>query len=142
MHSINPQLWGPPAWDFLFYVVLSYSDTPTQDEKNNIKTFFESLGNILPCEKCQYNYKKHTTITQLSNSVLASRYTLVLWLLDIYNDICVLNNKKILTYQNIIDKYVLKKQELLFNINPKTVNNIIILMLISLLIIYIKCKKN
>ena len=53
--NIKPDLWGPHLWRFLHYLSLSYPSNPTDEEKEIMLNFIESLQEVLPCEKCRYN---------------------------------------------------------------------------------------
>lgn len=54
--NINPTLWGPPAWEFIDYIVMHYPESPTIQDKTRMVNFVTSLGNVLPCEKCRASY--------------------------------------------------------------------------------------
>lgn len=105
MHNINPKIWGPPAWDFLFYVAIAYPDNPTQENKDSIKQFLYSLEHILPCEKCRYNYNGHIKSIKMDDNILNTRYDLLIWLVDVHNKIRAYNGKKPRSYDEIIKKY-------------------------------------
>ena len=49
-------------------------------------TFFLNLGNVLPCDKCTKHYKEHLIKYPLSEN-LNSRKELVLWLINIHNEV-------------------------------------------------------
>lgn len=55
----SPSLWGSGAWKFFHMVALSFPDQPTTDDKNDFKTFFHLLKNVLPCGKCRNNFNRH-----------------------------------------------------------------------------------
>ena len=46
---MRPEIWGPHAWIFLHSVTLEYPDNPTDEDKQNMINFIDSLGNVLPC---------------------------------------------------------------------------------------------
>ena len=50
---MKPEIWGPHAWIFLHSITFDYPDNPTKEVKEKYKGFFESLQDILPCEKCK-----------------------------------------------------------------------------------------
>ena len=82
--NITPEFWGPHGWIFLHSVTFNYPENPTQTDKLNYKSFFESLVNILPCEKCSSNYKDHIHKYPIDNH-LDSKTSLIQWLIDIHN---------------------------------------------------------
>ena len=63
--NFKPPGWGPSAWHFLHTVALSYPNNPTESDKMMFKTFFETLGEMLPCESCRIHYKK--TIKEIND---------------------------------------------------------------------------
>lgn len=54
--NYDPDIWGPPAWKFIDYVILHYPKRPNRADQVRMVNFVMSLGNILPCEKCRKNY--------------------------------------------------------------------------------------
>jgi hypothetical protein len=106
---MKSDIWGPPAWFFLHSVTLQYPINPTAQDKTNMMTFLTSLGNVLPCEKCQMHYKKNLQELPLNNTVLGSRNNLVNWMIDIHNLVNKSNGKRELSHEEAIklvqDKY-------------------------------------
>jgi len=49
---ITQKTWGPYGWKFMHMVALAYPNSPTNEDKENYKTFFTILGNVLPCQLC------------------------------------------------------------------------------------------
>lgn len=86
MVNIDPKLWGPSGWIFLHSITMAYSTNPTKDEKENMKSFFYSLRHTLPCSTCRTNYANSLSKYILTDEVLATRDTLVNWLINIRND--------------------------------------------------------
>jgi len=140
MNNINPKLWGPPCWKFLHYVTIAYPDYPTPQDKENVKSFFYSLGGVLPCENCQHHFAKNFEKYPLSDKVLSCRYNLVNWLIDIHNDVNARNGKKIWSYDEVMDLYT-KDNNMNFTINCMTVGLIVLIIVILLVYLYIKIAK-
>lgn len=105
MYSINPKIWGKTSWSFLYYLILSYPDYPTNNEKELIKNFFLAYVKILPCEKCKINFEKHLEIYPINDYVLSSQTTLKNWLLTIHNEINISYGALKITWNEFIDKY-------------------------------------
>jgi hypothetical protein len=95
---MQPEIWGPYAWNFLHIITITYPINPSEDDKHNYKTFFESLKNVLPCERCRKNFNTHLKKFPLSRDVLSSRKYLVKWLIDIHNVVNHQTGKKMLSY--------------------------------------------
>jgi hypothetical protein len=142
MYSIDPKLWGRPAWDFLFYMAFAYPDNPNTEDRENMKQFLLALGPVLPCEKCRFNYKNHLTTIKLTDESLNSRYNLIIWLINIKNAIAASNGKSGTTYDQVVNKYLFNKSYFnisnILNISPQSAINIVVIVLIIILIIYSK----
>lgn len=81
---MEPAVWGSGAWLFLHSITLNYPDKPTIQEKKIYADFFNSLPNILPCEVCRENFKKHIKKFPIK-FFLDSKIDLSKWLVKIHN---------------------------------------------------------
>lgn len=102
---MDPKIWGPHAWIFLHSITFNYPINPTKDEINKHYNFFNSLEFVLPCETCRIHYKQNLKEYPLTKKILSTRDNLVKWLIKIHNNINKLNNKKSLTYEDVVDHY-------------------------------------
>jgi len=102
---MNPNQWGPKAWYFLDCIVLMYPENPTELDKQNYKTFFQSLANVLPCKKCQINYKNNIIIYPLTDEILSSKDKLIEWHLKIHNEIRKVQKKLKITFSQMKNYY-------------------------------------
>ena len=107
---MDSKIWGPKLWDSLHAITLNYPDLPTLQDKDNMKQFFNSLGNVLPCHKCKINFSKHLVTHPLNNDVLSSKTKLVKWLIDIHNEVNIMTGKPIMSYETAL-KTILEKYE-------------------------------
>lgn len=130
--SLNPSVWGPHAWIFLYSIALSYPECPNNIEKKNIKKFMANVGNVLPCHNCRDNFKRHTIKHTLTNKCITSRKNLVLWLLKINNEVNNETGKKQVSYDEVMKKY-----SDLYKIKKKKKSNNTTLILLGLLIVVI-----
>ena len=55
---MDSQIWGPHAWFFLHTISFQYPDNPTDNDKNQHASFFNSLSTVLPCGVCCDHFKK------------------------------------------------------------------------------------
>jgi len=92
-NNIDPRTWGKCAWDFLKYIALSYPSNPCHDTKLNYKAFFQLLGDVLPCESCQENYKNKLHDIPI-DGYLESPSSLLEWLNIIEEDIKERNKER------------------------------------------------
>ena len=142
---MNPEVWGPPAWTFLHSITLAYPDNPSDVNKTNYENFFNALQPILPCAKCSQNYLKHLQEDPISNH-LDSKNSLVNWLINVHNKVNKINDKRELTYNEVINHYKLLYNGDLSNKPIKKSTNmtntyliiIFILLIIGLIYIYVK----
>ena len=106
MINIEPKKWGRSFWDTMYYVALSYPDEPTVDEKRNVRTFYENLQNVLPCYKCRLNYKMHLEKIPLTDEIMRSRQNLLLWLVDINNEVLFITGKTQINLNDVYNRYM------------------------------------
>ena len=74
--SNNNNIWGPPSWTFLHTITFNYPNNPSEKDKQNYFTFFDSLKHVLPCDKCKKHYRDNSR--DLKDN-LNSRDDLVKW---------------------------------------------------------------
>jgi hypothetical protein len=96
----------------------NYPLKPTQKDKDDYKSFFIHLQEVIPCSVCKKNYKIHVNEHPIEG-FLDSRKLLVYWVIDMHNMVNAEIGKKILSYDIVIKKYedVYKKKIELDNIN-------------------------
>ena len=123
----NNNIWGPPAWTFLHTITFNYPDNPTNEDKQNYYTFFNSLKHVLPCEKCKKHYTENSR--DLKDN-LNSKDDLVKWLIDIHNDVNIKNDKSVWSYTDVYNKY----QDMY---NSNTINNVIVFFIFSIVFIFL-----
>ena len=102
---ITPDVWGPHGWKFLHYVTLGYPNQPSEQEKQSYRTFFNALGDVLPCKKCSNNFKENLNEYSLE-SALENRGLLIKWLIDIHNAVNSELNKPIVDYDTALSLYI------------------------------------
>lgn len=104
-HNYDPEIWGGHGWFFLETIALSYPINPTDEQKYEFATFFDSMKKILPCGKCRKNYMDHIKVYPLTDDVLRNRDNLVDWLLKIHNSARISMGKKSITLEEYIKYY-------------------------------------
>ena len=108
---MNPKFWGPGAWTFLHSVTMSYPKNPTEEDKRVYATFFKSLQDVLPCEKCSYNYSNNLHKHPIERS-LGSRKDMIQWLITIHNEVNKETHKRTYTYDEVIEEYKYKMKHM------------------------------
>jgi hypothetical protein len=99
--GLTTSAWGPGAWLFLHSITLAYPENPTEQDKERIKAFFLTLGEVLPCRYCRENFIRHIRKLPIQCD---SRTDLVLWLIDIHNQVNEMLKKPILTREEALQK--------------------------------------
>lgn len=108
--NISPKEWGNKFWDVMYYIALTYPTYPTETVKQSAKNFYTSLGNLLPCQTCREHYTSIIHRNPIDNS-LESRYALTAWVVMINNKVNDRLGKKLVTVNEILEKYFSKKED-------------------------------
>ena len=106
---MDPNIWGPKGWFFIHNVALVYPRNPTISDRENYKTFFKTLGNVLPCPICQVHYKTNLVEEELNNA-LNSNIDLFRWSVDMHNKVNSINEKKIISYEEALNSLNMQYQ--------------------------------
>ena len=101
---MEPNIWGPGAWLFLHSITLNYPDKPTTNIKKIYSDFFNRLPDILPCDICNSNFKKHLSQYPVRFH-LNSKESLCKWLVKIHNLTNIDNKKSTVSYDKFIQNY-------------------------------------
>lgn len=105
---MRPDIWGPSAWIFLHSITLNYPENPTDIEKQNMKDFINSMGKVLPCDKCKNNFISHMQKNKLTNEILSSKKQFIKWMIDLHNLVNEINNKQKMTYEEALSDILIK----------------------------------
>lgn len=143
---IGPDIWGIHGWKFIHHIALGYPNSPTENDKNNYKSFFSLLGNILPCHLCTDHYNEHLLIYPLTNTVLSNKTNFINWTIDMHNEVNKKNGKKIYNYDEALklikNNYISNNNSMSYNDdNNNSMLYIAIMIFFLLLVITIVYKK-
>jgi FAD-linked sulfhydryl oxidase len=100
--QMPPHIWGPIFWSTLHIASLAYSDNPTERQKKNMKAFYESLIDVLPCPICRKHYEANLEEMPLDNA-LESRMGIINWVFTMHNRINVQLGKREYTFEEFLD---------------------------------------
>ncbi len=103
---ITPDIWGPCLWKSIHIIALGYPESPSTDDMNNYKQFFENLWKLLPCEKCSINYKHHLEIHPITYENLKDTDSLFKWTVDLHNIVNEKLNKKTIDLKDAYTIYL------------------------------------
>ena len=97
--------WGPAAWDFMYAVAFSYPNNPTPQEQQAAVSFFGSLGDLLPCERCRKHFSQYLQEYPIVSHV-SSQAVLSSWLLNLNNKVNDRIGKPSLSLHDVWDRLV------------------------------------
>ena len=103
--GLNSDIWGNGAWVFLHSITLTYPNNPTVNDKKTYKSFFETLGYLLPCNQCSNHYNDYLESNPINEQVLENKESLTKWLYNLHNNVNHLLNKRKIDFSEFIDKY-------------------------------------
>lgn len=139
VNNIDPNLWGKHFWATAHYITISYPDNPSSEDKKNVKSFFELLGKLLPCENCRIHYMNNLKNTPITDNILNSKYKLIEWLVNLHNEVNKRTGKKIISVNDAINIYTKphpNKDEIIDYTQSSTI--FLLIVLIVVLIYYVK----
>lgn len=100
---MKPTIWGRHGWLFMHSITMEYPDHPTTKDKKRMYIFFNSVKYLLPCQTCSHNFQKHLKKKPLTNKILSSRDNLVVWLIEIHNEVNKSTGKKVLSVKDALN---------------------------------------
>lgn len=102
---MNPEVWGPHMWFFLHTISFNYPDAPTQQDKDDMKSFIYAFQKIIPCDKCKNHFKQHLTKFPVEN-YLSSKKEFAEWVVMIHNIVNKTNGKREYSFDEVVKMYV------------------------------------
>ena len=140
---MDPTIWGPKLWFMIHTIALNYPDNPTYQDRRSYEEFYNSLKFVIPCEKCRIHYtqrlKRMPIINHLDNSNTLFKYTV-----DLHNQVNKSLNKKIYSYQEVMEIYKNHYNKSSLSKKYFTLKNVLLgvgsIFIISALVIYLKKK--
>jgi hypothetical protein len=83
--GIDPDVWGPCAWNFIHNIARGYPQRPSIATMREYKTFFDALPLVLPCRKCRWNAKAHLQACPPDTALAKGQDALFAWTVDWHN---------------------------------------------------------
>jgi FAD-linked sulfhydryl oxidase len=115
-----PQIWGPIFWSTLHIASLAYSDNPTERQKANMKAFYTSMIDVLPCPICRNHYEQNLEEMPLDEA-LTSRNGIISWVFAMHNRVNVQLGKREITFPEFVES--MRNLEKSKNSNPPSFTN-------------------
>ena len=101
-------VWGRCLWTSIHLIALSYPKNPTKEVMKQYRDFFENLGNVLPCIKCQNNYKRHLKELPIDYFLYEDLFK---WTVEMHNIVNKETGKPEWTYEKAYNYYINKEFE-------------------------------
>lgn len=101
--NLKPSMWGNTAWMFLYTLAWGYPNNPTPEEKRSALQMFYSMRDMLPCEKCRFNFQaklKGPLGVQLQDAVSCSG-KLFRFVYDLESAVAHTNGKEIPSFEEV-----------------------------------------
>lgn len=76
--------WGKYFWITIHVAALGFPDNATEQKRLDYKTFFTTIGSVLPCEKCRRNYSFHLEELPIDFH-LFDKHSLFGWTVQLHN---------------------------------------------------------
>lgn len=97
---MDTKRWGPSGWKLLHLISFQYPNKPSNEQKKNIKEFYELLIYLLPCKYCRASIKKFYKEIPI-DEYLDNKKKLIEFVYLIHNKVNdKLREQKILKYNN------------------------------------------
>jgi hypothetical protein len=97
-----PEIWGKHVWFSIHFIALAYPSTPTYEQRENYKQFYENLWKVLPCKKCSEHYRENIKKMPLEGGdrdYLENNKTLFRWTVQLHNIVNVSLGKPQITLE-------------------------------------------
>ena len=138
---MNPKVWGRPGWRFLHLITNEYPVNPTLEERENYRLFFTQIQYVLPCGKCRRHYQLNLAAMPLTDDVMRTRLTLMVWLINLHNQVNRQTGKKVLTYTEAFEAIRKMAEEERSGPNPWLIGSGITIVLLLVVIFVLILKK-
>ncbi len=96
--------WGPALWIPLHAMTFNYPENPRKSDKERYKTYFESLGTMLPCKYCRQSFQAYSRYLPI-DPFLDSREGVTYWLYTIHNLVNEKLFKPSCSFRDVVIKY-------------------------------------
>lgn len=105
--SVSPSVWGKSLWISIYSIVFSLSEILTNEEKDSVISFFQSLSVLLPCEDCREHYKIHLLENPLTCD---TREELENWIVTLNDSVNARTGKRRASLVSIKKKLIIQEE--------------------------------
>ena len=139
---LNPEIWGPHYWFFLYTVAVSYPNKPNETVKKKYYDLIQNFPLFIPVTDIGNTFSKFLDSYPVT-PYLDSRESMLKWVHFIHNKINIYLGKDEITYYNAMDLYYnnyklkeVKKVDDKKNREKYMFFSMILLLIIIIIIIY------
>jgi hypothetical protein len=107
-NGLITKIWGPELWTSLHCITFGYPISPSDQQKEYYKTFFTTLGHVLPCKYCRDSYNQFIieSNAKITDDIFKDRESLTRWLFLLHEEV----NKKLdvnygISYDDVVSRY-------------------------------------
>lgn len=139
---LNPEIWGPHYWFFLYTIAISYPNKPNETVKKKYYDLIQNFPLFIPVTDIGNNFSKFLDSYPVT-PYLDSRESMLKWVHFIHNKINIYLGKDEITYYKAMDLYYnnyklkeVKKVDDKKNREKYIFFSMILLLIIIIIIIY------
>ena len=138
---LNPEIWGPHYWFFIYTIALSYPLNPNDTTKKKYYDFIQNLPIFIPISEIGNTFSVFLDKYPVT-PYLDSRESFIKWVHFIHNKLNIYLNKPEVSYYKAMDNYYenykvkeIKKREEKKNKHKYVFATTIIILIIVILIL-------
>ena len=140
--TLNPEIWGPHYWFFLYTVALSYPLNPNETSKKKYYDLIQNFPLFIPISEIGNVFSQFLDKYPVT-PYLDSRESMIKWTHFIHNKINVYLGKQEISYYDAMNKYYenyklkeVKKNEERKNKHKYIFASLLVILLIITIILY------
>ena len=92
------------TWHILHECTFLYPESPSIELQNLMYLFFNTEVKRIPCNVCCFHYTQFLKSSDLRDAC-TTKHKMIRWLIDVHNSVNELNEKPILSYDEVYDLY-------------------------------------
>jgi len=139
---LNPEIWGPHYWFFIYTLALSYPLNPNETTKKKYYDFIQNLPIFIPISEIGNTFSIFLDKYPVT-PYLDSRESFIKWVHFIHNKLNIYLNKPEVSYYKAMDNYYenykikeVKKKDEKKNKHKYIFGSIVLILIIIILILY------
>ena len=101
---LNPEIWGPHYWFFIYTIALSYPLNPNETTKKKYYDFIQNLPIFIPISEIGNTFSVFLDKYPIT-PYLDSRESFIKWVHFVHNKLNIYLNKPEVSYYKAMDNY-------------------------------------